>query len=264
MPNWTTNYTTFIGTKETINIIHSYFDTEEDIFDFDKVAPMPELLRATASPVNIINDEEFEDEHGVLPETKEGVEKFLLAYKKQEEQTKKHFFLGLPDMTNTMSTILLDNYGANNWYDWHVHHWGVKWEGTSVSIEYKSDNILLARYETPWDTPEEIFETLESKFADLAIFNMAHFEGYGDSISSTRGDDYANKFYWTITHSGTLDFPNEKITADNLESVIPYTIDECRPDVDNLDTMVEHNIFIDDNGEAQFLPGIEDTNVETK
>lgn len=72
MPNWTTNYTAFIGAKETIDAIYSYFDIEDDVFDFDKVAPTPEPLRAVASPIRVIEDKEFKEEHDVLPQTKEG------------------------------------------------------------------------------------------------------------------------------------------------------------------------------------------------
>ena len=255
MPNWTTNYTTFIGSKDTIDTIYSYFDVEEDIFDFDKVVPMPETLRATASPVNIIDDEEFKEEHGVLPETLEEIDHFLISYKDREEKTKKHSF-GVQNMTSTMSAVLRENYGTNNWYDWHVDHWGVKWEGCSISIEYKSDNILLVRYDTPWDTPEGIFENLENKFEDLTLLNMAHFEGVDGDITTTWGDDHANKTYWTIQQLNDLDI-YDAVTEDNIEFISAWINNSCEPNLHNLETMDKHGFFIDNWSEAQFFPGFE-------
>ena len=253
MPNWTTNYTTFVGSQNTINTIHSYFDVEEDVFDFDKVVPMPEALRATASPVHIIADDEFKEEHGVLPETLEEVEHFLISYKAQEEKAKKHSF-GVQKMTQTMSATLLNNYGTNNWYDWHVNYWSVKWEGCSISIEYKSDNILLTRYDTPWSAPDRIFEALENKFEDLTVLNMARFEGMDDNITATWGDDHANKTYWTIRQENELDVYDD-VTEDNIEFISTWVNNSCEPDLHNLETMHKHGFFIDNWSEAQFFPG---------
>ena len=254
MPNWTTNYTTFVGSKETIDTIcYSYFDVDEDVFDFDKVVPMPEALRATASPVHIIADDEFKEEHGVLPETLEEVEHFLTSYAENAKKNQKHFF-GMQKMTQTMSTVLRENYGTNNWYDWHVDHWGVKWTGCSITIEYKSDNILLARYDTPWDTPGRIFEALENKFEDLTLLNMAHFEGMDGDITTTWGDDHVNKTYWTIRQENELDVYDD-VTEDNIEFISAWVNNSCEPNLHNLETMDEHGFFIDNWSEAQFFPG---------
>lgn len=261
MPNWTTNYTTFIGSKKTIDTIYSYFDVDEDMFDFDKVAPTPEALRATASPVNIIDDDEFKEEHGVLPETLEEINHFLISYEDREEKTKKHSF-GVQNMTTTMSTVLRENYGTNNWYDWHVDHWGVKWEGCNISIEYKSDNLLLVHYDTPWDTPERIFETLENKFEDLTLLNMARFEGMDDDITTTWGDDHANKTYWTIRQENELDVYDD-VTEDNIEFISAWVNNSCEPDMHNLETMDKHGFFIDNWSEAQFFPDFNPEKKET-
>lgn len=252
MPNWTINYTTFVGTKETIDTVYSYFNVEEGIFDFEKIAPTPEPLRAVASPVNIIKDEEFKEEHGVLPETKEEVEDFLTSYKEHTEQTKKNFF-GLRNITRTMSLTLAETYGANNWYDWYADNWGVKWKGTRVSIEYKSDNILLVCYDTPRDTPDRIFGTLENKFEDLTVLNMALFEGDVDGIVATWGDDRANKVYWTVQQTSELGV-YDPVTEENVESIYPFDIYFCDPNMHNIETMEKHEFFVDECGESQFLP----------
>lgn len=252
MPNWTTNYTTFIGAKETIDTIYSYFNIEDDVFDFEKIAPTPEPLRAVASPIRVIEDKEFKEEHGVLPQTKEEVDNFLTSYKKQAEQTEKNSF-GLQNVTHTMDFVLSEAYGADNWYDWQVKNWGVKWAGTRVSIEYKSDNILLVCYDTPWDTPDRIFETLENQFEDLTVLNMALFEGDDDGIIATKGDDRANSAYWTTRQYCELDI-QDMDTAEDLQLVYPWVVRECEPNEYNLETMEKYKSFINEHGEAQFFP----------
>lgn len=253
MPNWTTNYTTFIGSKNTIDTIYSYFDVDEDIFDFDKVVPMPEALRATASPVKIIDDAEFKEEHGVLPHTKEEVDDFFAQHKREAEKSDRPHF-GVQDITQTMSTILKHNYGADNWYDWCNIQWGVKWPGSSVSIEYKSDNILLVFYDTPWDTPEGIFDLPEGQFDDLTLLNMAHFEGVDEAITATWGDEQVNKVYWSIKEDTELDI-YDTVTEDNIEFISPWFSTVCNPNMHNVETMDKHGFFIDNWSEAQFFPG---------
>lgn len=213
---------------------------------------MPEVLRCIASPVHNINDDEFKEEHDVLPETKEEVENFLISYKKQEEQTKKYSF-GVQDITNTMSAVLCENYGTDNWYYWCVTHWGVKWDGSNISIEYKSDNILLVRYDTPWDTPTPMFEALENQHKDLTILNMAHFKGVDDDITTTWGDEHANRTYWAIQQSNELDV-YDVVTEDNIGFISVWGNNSCEPDMHNLETMDEHGFFIACCGEARFFP----------
>ena len=42
MPNWTQNFVTFEGSKEKIIELKELFASEEKVFDFNKVLPMPE------------------------------------------------------------------------------------------------------------------------------------------------------------------------------------------------------------------------------
>ena len=42
MPNWTTNYVTFEGSKEKIIELKELFASDERVFDFNKILPMPE------------------------------------------------------------------------------------------------------------------------------------------------------------------------------------------------------------------------------
>lgn len=262
MPNWTTNYTTFVGSQKTIDTIYSYFDLDNDLFDFDKIRPMPEALHGTSSPARIIDDDEFEEEHGVLPQTKEEIDDFFARYKREAEKSDRSYF-GVQGITRTMSVILKDNYGADNWYDWCTAQWDVKWPGSSVSIEYKSDNILLVFYDTPWETPDGIFDELESKFDDLTLLNMAHFEGIDEAITATWGEEQVNKVYWSIKEDTELDI-YDAVTEDNIEFISPWVSTVCNPNMHNLEAMDKHGFFIDNWSEAQFFPDFKPKKHEAK
>lgn len=62
----------------------------------------------------------------------------------------------------------MKKYGDKNWYDWSIKHWGTKWNACDFidnPQEYGADII----FNTAWDTPEPIFQTLWNMFPD------AHF-----------------------------------------------------------------------------------------
>lgn len=188
MPNWTTNSTTFTGNADTINTIYSYFDFDNNLFDFDKITPIPKVLYAIASPVHIITDEEFKNKYNALPETKEEIEEFLNSYTHDKENNTKHE-IGLKNITNTMSDVLYKNYDTDNWYDWSYIHWGVKDVGINASIDYKSTTKLIVTYDTPWNTPNGIFEILQARFSELNIVNMSCSDSLHDEMAVTWRND---------------------------------------------------------------------------
>jgi len=42
MPNWTDNYVSFEGSKEKIQELKKLFASDKQVFDFNKIVPMPE------------------------------------------------------------------------------------------------------------------------------------------------------------------------------------------------------------------------------
>ena len=253
MSNLTTNYTTFIGSKETIDTIYSYCNTEQDVFDFNKLVPIPEPLHTTAWPVTIISDEDFKEKHGIVPKTKEEVEDFLISYKKQEEQVNKRVFNLLNNITKSISTVLFDEYNSDNWYDWTIDNWGGKWDGYNIYIHYKSDNIFLVQYDISQDIPNEIFDILENEFEDLTIYNLSRFNDKSTEIVETRGDDEVNGVYWTITKDTELDTYGLH-TGHGIAGILTNQCERCQPNEDNLNIMEKYDIFIDNAGNPNFFP----------
>lgn len=88
MPNWVTN--TFILHEGDIT---PYLD-ENEVLDFNRVIPMPEILVNTIAGSRAgYQDPDTREERPFTP----------------EEQAQ------------------LDELGYDNWYDWRVDHWGTKW-----------------------------------------------------------------------------------------------------------------------------------------
>ena len=67
--------------------------------------PMPEELVNTSSPARVVTQEEYD---------------------KQMEKNKTDDFKSYP-LTIDKQKMLLDLYGADNWYDWAHKYWGTKW-----------------------------------------------------------------------------------------------------------------------------------------
>ena len=67
--------------------------------------PMPKELVNTSSPARVVTQEEYD---------------------KQMEKNKTDDFKSYP-LTIDRQKMLLDLYGADNWYDWAHKYWGTKW-----------------------------------------------------------------------------------------------------------------------------------------
>jgi hypothetical protein len=133
MPNWITNRLTINtdGDDSMIEKILSEVRSEDSIFDFNKIVPMPEELRNTTAPARIVSDEEY------AKDSSKGI-------------------------TQAMSDELISKYGCNNWYDWAYQHWGTKWNSDEVNIY---DNQI--EFNTAWNCSEPIFIKLSEMFPNV-------------------------------------------------------------------------------------------------
>jgi len=69
------------------------------------------------------------------------------------------------------SEELKEKYGADNWYDWSINNWGVKWNVYPLSEDEIDDNgdYIQYTFDTAWGPPHEIFYALRRKFPDVSI-----------------------------------------------------------------------------------------------
>ena len=118
-------------------------------FSFNNIIPMPEELRGTSSPTNVVD-------------TQEEVDKW-----KEEHPKWDAMGTGRP-ITKKEHAKLLTKHKFDNWYDWANANWDTKWDASEV---YFQDDGWMLRYEfdTAWNPPEAICHALREKFPDLNI-----------------------------------------------------------------------------------------------
>ena len=159
MPNWCNNRVTVWSDneevmkefKEAVSIEFSGTDKDGPwsrwhAFSFEAILPMPEELREVQAPVTIATKEEME-------EYKEKWNRDYCPYITQEE-----------------SDRLDELYDNNNWYDWSIENWGVKWDCSDVQVEEEfGDTEITYRFDTPWGPPNEIYGILRERFPDVTI-----------------------------------------------------------------------------------------------
>lgn len=128
MPNWVKNRITY-GNDACRQWIETNMINEQGEFDFEKVLPMPEILKHTRSGFRKFDGVE----HCVWYSGLDGERPFT-----QDEQTE-----------------LIEKYGYLDWYEWSIANWGTKWNtGRTVC------DSGAVEFETAWSFPEGVFNKM--------------------------------------------------------------------------------------------------------
>ena len=146
MPNWCDNRVSVeADTKAKMNEFRNFVKSKVDgeAFSFDSVVPMPKELKGTSSPANILTQEEYDN--------------YVSA----------HEYTGNP-ITKAMQDKFIEQYGADNWYDWANANWGTKWEVSNVEVSGE-DETATYDFQTAWCPPEGVYNALVKRFPDLYI-----------------------------------------------------------------------------------------------
>lgn len=213
MPNWVSNKVKFSGRgREILDKVITQLDRnngtdswEEELFDFEKIVPMPKELHLTsggnqdsaiAYALSLKTDEE---KQAIMEQLKNKdtksiwgsyFDKFTRHYDKQEisklkelakqfkkdrKDNKQDAFeyidydgLGiktLEDLGNRYIQNVLD-YGFDTWYDWSCANWGTKWNSSNTYVV--DDNNV--EFDTAWSCPFEVLKALSKQYADIEIY----------------------------------------------------------------------------------------------
>lgn len=57
---------------------------------------------------------------------------------------------------------LVEKYGADNWYDWHIKNWGTKWDVEPDGYTRPNPNTMSMGFETAWGPAIEFYAFMES------------------------------------------------------------------------------------------------------
>mgnify|MGYP001592562009 CR=1 FL=1 len=151
MPNWVDNRLTITGDKTQLDklkkdavLVYEKVEKGEEKdnkFSIAKLVPLPEELRETTSPPDIVSEKEYP--------------KALAKWRVEKIKVKKKksgYVVGMP-ITKKISDELIKKYGTNNWYDWQVRNWGTKWDTRTLSMNTDTEKRLDYDIDTAWSPP---------------------------------------------------------------------------------------------------------------
>lgn len=171
MPNWVQSYVEFSGNQDNIEKVFNEIKrsdseaSDERIFDFNRLVPMPTALNVESSSTSSLAYAYYMvKKFGQVPPDSYMDKQTILdrVEKNINVSTMEMFNLGKRQKEN------VDKYGATNWYDWCCRYWGTKWNACDVS---RSDNTLW--FQTAWSWPEPIMD----KLAEICAKYNVEFEG---------------------------------------------------------------------------------------
>lgn len=161
MPNYVKHIVNIKTTDVELEEILNFVKSDDRVFDFNKIIPMPEALNIQSR----YDLQQVLDKDRILNENeKELVRKYSENYK---------------------------NYGFFDWYKWRIANWATKWNASESIL--KDKNIL--EFQTAWNHCAPIFLVLSSKFPN-AIFEVNFADenrGYNTQILTYQNGSIINK-----------------------------------------------------------------------
>lgn len=213
MPNHVTHRVTITGPSANIDAFVAAFivsgteknwkgeDEDFTLFDFNKIIPMPDLLKGTESSTAVsdglivLGRTDIPDMFGSTSAQR------MLEYPWVKEA-------GVTDLEGLKALLLkrdpncvaiaeaaikaYEACGHTSWYSWSVQNWGTKWNSYSYELVKREPELLEFTFDTAWSPPEPVFEALakrdEVKGLDIKI--AAFDEGWGFAYIAKIGDGY--------------------------------------------------------------------------
>jgi hypothetical protein len=154
MPNWTSNRIYIEGDQADIRAFLEEVKWEDKIFDFNRIIPMPELLKHTGSGMCEIDGKKVKTWYIV---------KHAKYDPPQEEEVARLF---TPEEHAQLKII-----GHCDWYSWSVANWGTKWNACHVEIDDASIKYgcIEITFETAWSAPTPVLIKMREMFPALTF-----------------------------------------------------------------------------------------------
>lgn len=146
--NSVVNVIKLVGPTKSISRAMGELIIEDNIFTFDSFLPMPTELMGTDPSQSIIKNEEYHE--------------ILLDYKDRLDNGDLDMHEPVPMSEDIQKRFIL-TYGYDNWYDWSMNNWGVKWG--PYETEVISDSKFL--FYTANATPHSAMVKMSMKYPDI-------------------------------------------------------------------------------------------------
>ena len=149
MANWISNYVTPLN-EAAKDFTCKHVVDEEGNFCFGKLVPVPDIITKTQSSMNIVSPEElqaFKAKHQQATHCEFEQEGLLYTLDENGDVYQSV-------CTEACSERLIEQYGADNWYDFRCQNWGCKNEIGDCETEDEDDTLSYG-FSTAWDAPME-------------------------------------------------------------------------------------------------------------
>jgi hypothetical protein len=161
-----------------------------------------------------------------------GDRKELQRFAEQATKSYDHPFGGVRNehlsFWNFVKPENLDAY-ENDWYDWNIKNWGVKWDASDVYFEDWGGNELAYDFETPWGVPTGAYDAMAYQYPTLN-FSVRFLEeqGWGGEIEGYAGTTYIVK-EWDIpeTHEERMEYVGYCHCEEANEADLEWMYDDC-------------------------------------
>lgn len=226
MPNWTFNTVVISGIPETLHTIRDRMETKGvddetgkeyvQLFDFNKLIPMPESLDITSGGgmteaiITYLTDGLRYDVGNMDPNDEKGkqlqkawakyakCDSFIApksvqkAYEDAKERFKDPQKISQAVREGKQYIDNMDQYGCPTWYEWRSRHWGTKWNARNVEREKNDEeNTLTYYFQTAWAEPEPVMRALSFEYPNVRIEH--HYEHEREMFEVEHIDIYHKK-----------------------------------------------------------------------
>ena len=151
MPNWTSNRIYVDGDPADIREFLEAVKWEDQLYDFNRIIPRPEILNHTGSGHREIGGKKVESW-------------YILKHAKYEPPQEKEIVrLFTPEEEAELEVI-----GHRDWYSWSVANWGTKWNASHVQVDEGPGYVEIA-FDTAWSPPLPVLRKMVAMFPKLAF-----------------------------------------------------------------------------------------------
>jgi len=196
MPSWCENMVS-VQVKsghatDHLERFRNYVSDGKVVFSFNAIIPMPEELKRTGSPPQILDTQEEVDreierrnkdaEKSKMPDLMRDGLVYAITKEEAEKRGNKYGYHRTPTFEHHSVT---DNGNGNSsgsfrqtgykdepivcWYDWACENWDTKWDAADACILDNSDEHLTYEFSTAWGPPMPIYKKLVREFPALNI-----------------------------------------------------------------------------------------------
>jgi hypothetical protein len=153
MPNWTSNTIRIEGAEADLRAFLEAVKWQDEIFDFNRIIPMPELLKHTGSGYRTIDGQQVR-------------EWYVIGNGAALAADDKSVRLFTPEEEATLKAI-----GHRDWYTWSTEHWGTKWNACRAELaeDCAEERYIEIRFETAWAAPMPVIEKMFEMFPKLSF-----------------------------------------------------------------------------------------------